>query len=74
LSRSLPQEILPHLSGMRPAGFHVFVFRDNSFIFYIARSSALRQTPNLEGQVPVFMFPTNRVPGLIKIRYSCLCD
>jgi hypothetical protein len=33
-------------------------------IFYKARSSALRPTPNLEEQVPVFMSPSDRVAQL----------
>jgi hypothetical protein len=33
-------------------------------IFYTARSSALRPTSNLEDQVPVFMFPSDRVAQL----------
>jgi hypothetical protein len=44
-------------------GFHFFGFRNRIF-FYIARSSALRPTPNLEGQVPVFISHRNTVVRL----------
>jgi hypothetical protein len=44
------------------SGFHFFGFHDsNFFFFYRARSSALLPTPNLEDQVPVFMFPSDRM-------------
>jgi hypothetical protein len=44
------------------SGFH-FGFRNNIF-FYRAMSSALGRTPNLEGQVSVFMSPNDRVAQL----------
>jgi hypothetical protein len=46
-----------------PSSFHFFAFRNNIF-FYKARSSALRQTPNMEGQVPVFTCPSDMVAQL----------
>jgi hypothetical protein len=35
-----------------------------TIIFYTTRLSALRLTPNVEDQVPVFMSPSNRVTQL----------
>jgi hypothetical protein len=55
---SEPQEILSDLSDS-PSSFHSFEFRNNNF--YRARSLALRPTPNLEDQVPVFMSPSDSV-------------
>jgi hypothetical protein len=41
------------------SGFHFFGFRNDNF-FYIAGSSALRPTPNMEDQVSVFTSPRDR--------------
>jgi hypothetical protein len=45
-------------------GFHFFGFRNNNYFFNKARSSALRRTPNLEDQVPVFISPRDMVAQL----------
>jgi hypothetical protein len=58
LSHSLAKKILPDASG-----FYFFGFRKSNF-FYRARFSALRQTPYLEDQVPLFMSPSDRVAQL----------
>jgi hypothetical protein len=50
LSHSLPWKILP--SWIRLSDFHFFGFLNNNFSF-IARSSTLCPTSNLEGQAPV---------------------
>jgi hypothetical protein len=39
-------------------------------LFYRERSSALRPTPNLEDQVPVFMSPSDKVaPGSLFVAF-----
>jgi hypothetical protein len=62
LSHSLPYKILPDLIEL---DHPVFTSLDSTtIIFYRARSSALRPTPNLEGQISVFMSPKDRVAQL----------
>jgi hypothetical protein len=54
-------------SSENSARFHpVFTSLDFTtvFFFYSESSSALCSTPNVEGQVPVFMFPSDRVAQL----------
>jgi hypothetical protein len=46
------------LSGFQFSGFR------KKYFFYRTRSSALRPTSNLEGQIPIFMFPRDRVSQL----------
>jgi hypothetical protein len=56
----------PHSSLEDSARLHL-VFTSLDFVtilFYKARSSALRPTPNVEDQAPVFMSPSDRVPQL----------
>jgi hypothetical protein len=45
------------------SSFYFFGCR-NSIFFYRTKSSALRPTPNLEDQVPIFMSPNNRLAQL----------
>jgi hypothetical protein len=55
------------LSWIRSFCFRLFGFRNNIYCHRVnsqLQSSALRQTPNLEHQVPVFMSPSNRVSQL----------
>jgi hypothetical protein len=55
--------LLRRFYEIRPSGFRFFRFRSNIF-FYRAGRSALRQTPNLEYHVSVFMSPSDRVAQL----------
>jgi hypothetical protein len=59
LRHSLPQEILPHCIR-----FAFLWISQYYFLFYSARSSALRPSPNPEDQVPVFISPNNRAAQL----------
>jgi hypothetical protein len=61
-SQSLPLKILPDLS-IRPPGFHVFGFRNNVFFKEQGRQPCV-QPPNLDDQVSVFMFPSDKVAQL----------
>jgi hypothetical protein len=56
-SQSLSKGILPDLW---PSDFHFFAFRNN----LKSMLSALRPTPNLKDQVPVFITPSDRVAQL----------